>query len=130
MKTKYVSLEDVLFFHEMIIEASGGKAGISDFTLFHSAIARPQASFAGKDLYKAIFEKTAACVHSLLLNHPFNDGNKRTALAVGERFLNINGYEINASQKEKVKFTLDIEAKKLDLPRISGWLKKHSKKSP
>ena len=60
--------------------------------------------------------------------HPFNDGNKRTALAVCERFLNINGFEVVAGQKEKVNFTLQIEAKKLDLAGISAWLKKNCKK--
>src|SRR4030042_3893184 len=118
MKIKFVPLEDVLLIHETIIEATGGKEGIRDFTLFHSAISRPQASFAGKDLYLSIFDKAAALGHSLLLNHPFADGNKRTALAASERFLNINGLEIVATQKEKVKFTLNIESKKLDLTNI------------
>lgn len=129
MKTKFVPLEDVLAIHEMIIEATGGKQGVRDFLLFHSAVARPQVTFAGKDLYLNIFDKAAALTHSLLLNHPFNDGNKRTSLAVCERFLNINGFRIIATQKEKVKFTLDIESKKLDLEAISKWLKTHSKKS-
>lgn len=126
MKTKYVSLEDVLVIHEMIIEMSGGKQGTSDFTLFHSAISRPAATFGGEDLYKTIFDKASALIHSLLLNHPFLDGNKRTALAVCERFLNINGLEVVATQKEKVRFTLDIEAKKLDLAGICKWLEKHT----
>ncbi len=128
MSTKFVPLEDVLFIHEMIIELTGGKGGVRDFTLFHSAVMRPAASFGGEDLYKSIFDKAAALTHSLLLNHPFNDGNKRTALAVCERFLNINGFELIASQKAKVQFTLHIEAKKLDLAGISFWLRNNSKK--
>ena len=128
MKTNYVPLEDVLLIHEMIIQETGGKEGVRDFTLFHSATARPQASFAGEDLYKTLFEKAAALTHSLLLNHPFNDANKRTALATCERFLNINSYEIITTQKEKVKLTLAIESKELNLTNISAWLKKHSQK--
>lgn len=128
MKTKFVPLEDVLVIHEMIIESSGGKQGIRDFILFHSALFRPQATFGGQDLYPTIFDKAAALTHSLLLNHPFLDGNKRTALTVCERFLEINGYVVHATQKEKVKFTLDIENKSLNLEQISNFLKSHTKK--
>lgn len=128
MKTRHISLEDVLFIHEKIIDETGGKEGVRDFTLFHSALSRSQASFGGQDLYKSLFNKASALIHSLLLNHPFADANKRTALGACERFLNINGYEVKTSQKEKVKFTLDIEAKKLNLTAIASWLKKHSKK--
>lgn len=129
MNIKFVPLEDVIFIHEAIIDTIGGKGGIRDFTLLHSAIVRPQASFGGKDLYPSIFDKAASLFHSLLLNHPFNDGNKRTALASCERFLNINGVEIVTSQKEKIQFTLDIESKKLNLKSIAKWLKNHSKKT-
>ena len=128
MRTKFVSLEDVLVIHEMVIEEAGGKQGIRDFLLFHSAIYLSQASFGGQDLYPSLFDKAAALTHSLLLNHPFLDGNKRTALVVCERFLFINGFEVFASQKEKVNFTLDIESKKLDLAKIALWLEKHTKK--
>ena len=76
MSTRFVPLEDVLFIHEMIIELTGGKGGVRDFTLFHSAVMRPVASFGGEDLYKSVFDKEAALIHSLLLNHPFNDGNR------------------------------------------------------
>lgn len=129
MSVKFIPLEDIIFIHEAIIDTIGGKVGIRDFTLLHSAVFRPQASFGGKDLYLNIFDKAGALIHSLLLNHPFIDGNKRTALASCERFLNINGIEINASQKEKVQFTLDIESKKLNLGSIANWIKIHSKKT-
>jgi|SRR3990167_1526059 len=129
MNIKFVPLEDIIFIHEAVIDTIGGKGGIRDFTLLHSAVFRPQASLGGKDLYPSIFDKAASLIHSLLLNHPFNDGNKRTALASCERFLNINGIEIIASQNEKVQFTLDIESKKLKLQDIAKWLKAHSKKT-
>ncbi len=129
MTAKFVPLEDIIFIHEVIINEIGGKNGVRDFTLLHSAVFRPQASFGGQNLYTTIFDKSAALIHSLLLNHPFNDGNKRTALASCERFLNINGIEVIASQKEKVQFTLDIESKKLNLEGIAKWLKAHSRKT-
>ncbi len=129
MNARFIPLEDIIFIHEAILDTIGGKGGIRDFTLLHSAVFRPQASFGGKDLYSTIFDKAASLIHSLLLNHPFDDGNKRTALASCERFLNINGVEIVASQKEKVQFTLNIESKKLNLEGIAKWLKAHSEKT-
>ena len=129
MNIKFVPLEDIIFIHEAILDTTGGKEGIRDFTLLHSAIFRPQASFGGKDLYPTIFDKASALIHSLLLNHPFNDGNKRAALASCERFLNINGIAVTASQKEKVQFTLNIESKKLNLEGIAKWLMTHSRKT-
>lgn len=99
-----------------------------DVGLLDSALARPAASFAGEHLYKTIFDKAAALIHSLLLNHPFADGNKRTATYLGYRFLEINGYLLKVSNKELVQFALNVESKKLDLPKISAWLKKHSRK--
>ena len=128
MITHFVPLEDVLVIHEMIIEATGGKRGVRDFALLHSAVSRPKATFGGEDLYKSIFDKAAALIHSLLLNHPFSDANKRTSLASGERFLYINGFNVVATQKQKVSFTLEIESKKLDFNGISLWLKNHAKK--
>lgn len=129
MKILFVPLEDVLIIHQLIIEASKGREGIRDFSLLHSAIFRPQASFGGEDLYPTLFDKASALIHSLLLNHPFNDANKRTALATMERFLNINGFAVIATQKQKVQFTLDIGSKRLNLEGIAKWLKSHAKKS-
>jgi len=131
MKTTFVPLEDVLVIHELIIETGKGKAGIRDFSLLHSALFRPQASFGGEDLYPTLFDKASALIHYLLLNHSFNafnDANKITALATTERFLNINGLVVSASQKQKIQFILDIESKKLNPEKISKWLKSHCKR--
>lgn len=128
MSTKLITVEQAIFAHEKIIKATGGSQGIRDFALLESALFRPAASFGGQDLYPTIFEKAAALVHSLLLNHQFVDGNKRTATFLVYRFLMINGYKFSVSNKELVQFTLDIEAKKLDLAGISSWLRNNSKK--
>lgn len=126
--SKYVPIEDVVYIHEMIIATTGGKGGVRDFVMLHGAVSRPQATFAGKDLYPGIHKKAAALMHSLLLNHAFEDGNKRTSIAVCERFLFVNGYAMVATSKQKVAFTLDIEAKTFDFDAITAWLKKHTKR--
>ncbi|OGD54122.1 hypothetical protein A3J78_02495 [Candidatus Beckwithbacteria bacterium RBG_13_35_6] len=126
MQIIYLSFEQVIFLHEKIIVRSGGLEGIRDFGLLYSAIERPKASFASKDLYASIFDKAAALTHSLILNHPFIDGNKRTALASLIRFLEINQKKIKANKKEFIELSLKIENKKMNFKDIVGWLKEHA----
>lgn len=125
---RHIQIEEVLAIRDAVMRVTGGRRGILDFTLLHSAIERPKATFAGRDLYPNIFDKAAALIHSLIQNHPFNDGNKRTALAATVRFLHINGYKIRASHREIIDFTLKIQKKKYHFEDISSWLKKHTKK--
>ena len=89
---------------------------------------RPQASFGGQDLYETIFLKVAALLHSLLLNHMFFDGNKRTAMFAAMTCLELNNYKFDCSQKEVVRIALWIENQKPSIEEIADWLKKHSRK--
>ena len=123
-----LSIEKVLFLHEQIIQAAGGKEGIRDFTLLHSGLERCKATFAGEDLYPTIFDKAAALLHSLAMNHPFLDANKRTGYAVTVRFLNTNGYLMHVMQEEIVRFCIAVDNEGLKLKEIVRWLKKHTKR--
>lgn len=122
---KYPSLDEVVAMHFRIIQKTKGLQGIRDIDLLASALGRPQATFGGKDLYPSIFLKTAAMIQSILLNHPFVDANKRTALATGEYFLYLNKKEIKATQDEKVAFPLWVENKKPSIEEITSWIKNH-----
>lgn len=122
----YLSLEEVLYLHDLIIKKSGGSQGIRDLGLLLAALERPKVTFSGKDLYETIFSKAAALIHSLVLNHAFVDGNKRTAFACCLRFLEINGYRFKADFKELINFLLEIESKKIKMSGITSWLEKHS----
>lgn len=124
---KYVTFEEILAIHHYILQEIGGSLGIRDLNLLQSAVARPRASFGGKDLYPSIWLKVATLIQSLILNHPFVDGNKRTAFAAGVRFLKINRVRFRADHKAIVDFTLGIEKKRHNLEEIAAWLKKHSK---
>jgi death on curing protein len=128
MAISYITIEQLIFLHEKITEASSGSPGLRDFGLLHAAIERPKASFAGKDLYLSIFEKAAALVNSLILNRAFVDANKRTAIASMIGFLEINNYIIKASFDELIDLSLKIENKKIDIGKTTDWLKKHMKK--
>ena len=124
---EFITLEEVIAIHEAIIQKTGGRGGIRDFFLLHSSIERPKATFAGKDLYKTPFLKAAALMQSLILNHPFEDGNKRTGLLAARRFLGKNGYQLRP-HPSAVQFTLDIDRKRKNLGQITYWLKSHSRK--
>lgn len=125
---KYLTTDQVLLIHSRSIKRFGGSEGIRDIGLIESAVARPQASFGGKDLYKNIFEKSAALLQSLLKNHAFIDGNKRTALSSAGIFLKINGFELINTHKEELEFAIEVDNENLTLKKISTWLKKNSKK--
>ena len=127
-KTVFITIEQVLAIHHDQIENYSGSHGIRDINLLESAIDRPKASFMGEDLYPTIFHKAAALVHSIINNHPFIDGNKRTGVVSTAYFLHLNGWKLQVEQNELVEAPLHIESKKWDLEQISKWLKEHSKK--
>ena len=123
---KYLTPENVIQIHYEIVEATGGSQGLRDLGLLESAVMRPQQTFAGKDLYPTLEVKAAALVHSLLLNHMFVDGNKRTATISMIEFLIFNKRKFTATNKEIVDFALWVENEKPKLEEISSWIKKHT----
>lgn len=125
---KYLTPQQILALHNQIIKRTGGSHGLRDIGLLESAAGRPRASFGGKDLYQTLFDKAAALMHSLLKNHPFIDGNKRTALSSAGVFLKMNGYTLINSHEKEMRFALDVEANRYTLEEISDWLRKHSKR--
>lgn len=125
---KYLTAEQVLFIHSRLIDTTGGIHGVRDIGLLESAVARPQSGFGGEELYPDLFHKAAAIMESLIKNHPFIDGNKRTAITAAGIFLGMNGYSLETSQKELEKFTLHMAIGKVSLHDAAEWFKKHSHK--
>lgn len=126
--TTFLTLEQILVIHDDQIERYGGRHGLRDLSLIESAIMRPQTTFGGKDLYPSVFEKAAAMMHSLIFNHPFQDGNKRTGTVSALVFLKLNDYDLVVSQEQLFQSALKIESKDWDVTQLSSWLKKHSRK--
>lgn len=124
----FLTLDEVLAVHERMISIGGGRIVIHDFTLLHSAIERPKAQFGGKYLYSSVWDMAAALLHSLVKNHPFDDGNKRTAYFSTMRFLYKNGYVLHAKREDFIPFIVNVDIKNLSLPTIASWLKKESRK--
>ncbi|MBI4769696.1 MAG: type II toxin-antitoxin system death-on-curing family toxin [Chloroflexi bacterium] len=123
---RYLTAEQILFIHARLIEETGGSHGVRDVGLLESAVARPQASFGGDDLYPDLFAKSAALMDSLVRNHPFLDGNKRTAIAAAALFLRLNGARLNASNAELEAFTLNAVLSAPGIPAMATWLRSHS----
>lgn len=128
MASQFLTLEQVIYIHENQIDLYGGIHGIRDLGLLESAILRPQTTFGGVDLYVSIFDKAAALIHSLLLNHAFVDGNKRTAVTSTLTFLELNGFSVVTANQKLEEFGLWVENKKPSIEKIATWLKRHSKK--
>ena len=92
---KFLSLDEVLELHADQISSFGGTPGVRDEGLLESALAQPQATFGGQFLHPTISKQAAAYLYHIAMNHPFIDGNKRTAFAVTDTFLRLNGCALN-----------------------------------
>ena len=122
---RYLSLLEVLELHEAIIASSCGLRGIRDIRALESAINQPRLTFDQTDLYPDIISKAAALCYSLIMNHPFVDGNKRVGHAAMETFLILNGYEVEAKVDEQEQIILDLASGKLTREVFTTWLGDH-----
>lgn len=122
----YLTVEQVLFIHMRLISETGGGAGIRDLGMLASAVARPQATFEGRDLYPDLFSKAAALMESLVRNRPFVDGNKRVGITAAGLFLRLNGYGLAASSADLESFTMQVARSELVLAQITAWFRTHS----
>jgi death-on-curing protein len=122
---RYLSLQEVISLHSLLIAQSGGSSGLRDRGALESAVAQPEASFGGEDLYPDLASKVAALGHSLIQNHPFVDGNKRIGHAAMEVFLLLNSHEIDASVEDQEEIILDVASGKVSRIELSEWISKH-----
>jgi death-on-curing protein len=117
---RYLTVEEVL---EINAEVMGGEHALRDQGLLESAVARPQASAFGTDAHPDLASKAAALLHSLILNHAFVDGNKRTAVLSTLVFLDLNGYIVHWEQSEALDFVLDLTTHKTELEDAVAFLR-------
>ena len=110
MSLLFLKVDEILTLHAVEIAENGGSDGLRDGALLESAVAQPMASFGGAFLYHDVFEMAAALHFSLVLNHPFVDGNKRTGLAAALMFLELNGYSVEHPYRRLVDITLEVAA--------------------
>lgn len=123
-----MNLDWVLQTHAILIDTHGGSQGVRDKHLLDSAINRPFATFGGEDLYPTAVEKAAAIFESIVINHPFIDGNKRTGYVLMRLLLLESGFDIEASQDEKYQFVIEVTEGRHTIDSIKDWITSHLKK--
>ena len=120
--TLYVTLDEAVHIHELLIKAFGGASGVRDLGLIESALLRPQTGY-----YADLIEEAAALWESLAMNHGFVDGNKRVAYACLEMFLQLNGADVAASNDEVRTFIYaNLEAGTFRKDVLEDWLNRHT----
>ena len=128
MPVKFVPEELVLAMHRTLIERYGGSHGIRDAGLLDSALAQPRMTVGAKFIHRSVFDKAAAHGYHLCANHSFVDGNKRVAFGVMYVFLDMNGYEIQATEQDAYQTMIAVASGNLKKPRLAAWLRSVSKK--
>lgn len=124
---KHVTLDEAIVIHERLL-GYGGRRGLRDRGLLESALHAPHATFGGEDLYKDVWYKAAALLLGMTNNHPFVDGNKRTAFLATAILLERNGLELTASPAHAAVFVLALADGSLDEDGFASWLRDHSKR--
>lgn len=125
---RFLSVDDIVLFHEKIIKETGGSYGIRDIGLIESALNRALMTYGGRDLYPTILEKIAVVTHSLITNHGFVDGNKRIGVAVMILLLKMNNIKIKYTQQEIVDLGLKVAEGSWKEKDILDWIKGHIEK--
>jgi death-on-curing protein len=127
---RYLVLSEVLELHRLLVEQSGGSAGIRDLGALQSAVAQPRMTFGGQELYATVQEKAAAICFSLVMNHPFVDANKRVGHAAMETFLVLNGWQLDAPVDDAERVMLGLAAGGLTRNELLGWVNTHVRLLP
>ncbi len=121
----YLTVDDVLGIHQDSVEAFGGSYGVRDSNGLEAAVMRPQSGY-----YPDAISEAAALWESLSQNHPFVDGNKRTAIASMAAHLAIRGYWLQVEEIEAYSFVIALyESGKFRMPALEAWLRTHAVRS-
>lgn len=118
-----ITLKEVLFIHKQAISKFGGATGVRDYDLLESAIKRPYMTFDSVDLYPNIEDKASAILESIVKNHPFVDGNKRTGYILMRYLLLKSGKDIEADKNEKYELVIGVAEGKISFEEIKNWIK-------
>jgi death-on-curing protein len=122
---RYLTLAEVIRLHDRIISETGGANGLRDIGALESALAQPRQTFGGEDLYTSLPSKATALGFSLIMNHPFVDGNKRIGHAAMDAFLMLNGCEIQATVDDAEAEILGVAAGERTRDEFLTWVERH-----
>jgi death-on-curing protein len=118
--TLFLSVDEVLAIHQKLLDRFGGLSGVRDLGLLESALHRPRTGY-----YRDLVEMAAALFESLLMNHPFVDGNKRVAFFAADVFLRLNGWRFEVDPDEAHTFLIGLlEQNRCDFNHLAPWIRK------
>jgi death-on-curing protein len=126
MSTNYLSLEEILRLHFQVIEDFGGSHGIKNESRLKSVVQAPKQIVFGEEQYPSLYKKAAVYFRNIIGDHPFSDGNKRTAVIVCGIFFARNGRTLTATPKDLEIFTVNVATDHLRIDEIANWLEVHS----
>jgi len=129
MKRQYITLEEILRLHFQVIEDFGGSHGVHDEGRLESVVEAPKQTVFGAEQYPSVFDKAAVYLRNIIGDHPFSDGNKRTAITVSAIFLKRNGYDLNPNPLDLEEFTIRVAAQNLTTKKIALWFERHTIKT-
>jgi len=118
----FLSRDEALEIHRALLDRFGGLAGVRDLGLLESALYRPRTGY-----YADLTEMAAALFESLIMNHPFIDGNKRVAFFAADVFLRLNGYKLKVDAKKAHRFLIGLlENDSCTFDKLLPWIRKHA----
>nr|WP_296008911.1 type II toxin-antitoxin system death-on-curing family toxin [uncultured Veillonella sp.] len=120
------TVQDIYELHIQLEKTFILSSGIRDENLLASAVNTPFQTFMGNDLYPSLYDKAAQLCYGIVKNHPFTDGNKRTALHSMYVYLIINGFDITATQQEVENLIIDVAAGKMTNTELANWLRENT----
>ncbi|HVO43424.1 MAG TPA: type II toxin-antitoxin system death-on-curing family toxin [Aggregatilineales bacterium] len=121
---RYLTTSELIYINGIVLnnpKILSGRQQIRDFALLDAAVARPAASAFGEDAYPTLNEKVAVMVHSVTRNHPFTDGNKRTAVVAAVFMLGVNGQRVVWERDDALKMILDVAQGRADAEALARW---------
>ena len=122
-----LTVQDIYELHRELEDAFVLSSGVRDENLLASAVNTPFQTFMGSDLYPSLYDKAAQLCYGIANNHPFTDGNKRTALHSMYVYLIINGYDITATQQDVENLIINVAAGNITNTELAYWLKVNTK---
>ena len=122
-----LTLEQILQLHALVLVKDGGADGVRDVGRLEAAVSTQHQVVFGEELYATVFAKAAALMRGIVGDHPFTDGNKRTAMLAGLTLLEVNGYNFIAQRGELENFAVRVAIDHFDIDAIADWLERHSR---
>ncbi|MGZ5472997.1 MAG: type II toxin-antitoxin system death-on-curing family toxin [Thermoanaerobaculia bacterium] len=126
MKPRFLTLDEVLALHDDQIRRYGGSSSVRDIGLLQSAMGGAAATFGGAFLHGTLFEMSAAILFGICRNHPFVDGNKRTAAAAALTFLDMNRIEIEAAEDDLYDLVIGVAEGRVSKAAVAVFFEQHT----